>query len=134
MDMAGFSSVKLSAEFVDEARSEARQLHRSVAGQIEYWARLGRAAEAVMPIAKVREALASGTAFDDLSAAAQDTLLYDLAANAGVPTPEELAFFADRREKGLGVGMVDGKLMRALPGGRMEEIVLDKTRKDGSDD
>ncbi|MDB5546063.1 MAG: hypothetical protein JWO64_3212, partial [Hyphomicrobiales bacterium] len=37
-------------------------------------------------------------------------------------------------EKGLGVGMVDGKLMRALPGGRMEEIVLDKTRKDGSDD
>jgi hypothetical protein len=128
MDMAGFSSVKLSAEFVDEARSEARQLHRSVAGQIEYWARLGRAAEAVMPIAKVREALASGVAFDDLSAAAQDTLLYDLAANAGVPTPESEAFFAERREKGLGVGMVDGKLMRALPGGKMEEIKL--SRKD----
>lgn len=126
--MVGFSSVKLSAEFVDEARSEARQLHRSVAGQIEYWARLGRAAEAVMPIAKVREALASGVAFDDLSAAAQDTLLYDLAANAGVPTPESEAFFAERREKGLGVGMVDGKLMRALPGGKMEEIKL--SRKD----
>jgi len=120
--MSGFSSVKLSADFVEEARSEARQLHRSVAGQIEYWARLGRAAEAVMPIAKVREALASGIALDDLPAAAQDTLLYDLAANAGVPTPESEAFFADRRERGLGVGMVDGKLMRALPGGKLEEI------------
>src|SRR3954447_2651333 len=129
--MASFASVKLSAEFVDEARSEARTLHRSVAGQIEYWARLGRAAEAVMPIAKVREALASGVAFDDLSAAAQDTLLYDLAANAGVPTPESEAFFAERREKGLGVGMVDGKLMRALPGGKMEEIQMDK-KGDGS--
>jgi hypothetical protein len=128
MNMAGFSSVKLTADFVDEARSEARQLHRSVAGQIEYWARLGRAAEAVMPIAKVREALASGVKFDDLSAEAKDTLLYDLAANAGVPTPESEAFFAERREKGLGAGMVDGKLMRALPGGKMEEIKL--SRKD----
>ncbi|MDB5644091.1 MAG: hypothetical protein JWN07_3408 [Hyphomicrobiales bacterium] len=126
--MAGFSSVKLSADFVDEARSEARQLHRSVAGQIEYWARLGRAAEAVMPIAKVREALSSGVAFDDLSAEAKDTLLYDLATNAGVPTPESEAFFAERREKGLGVGMANGKLVRALPGGKMEEITL--SRKD----
>ncbi|MDB5543755.1 MAG: ParD-like antitoxin of type bacterial toxin-antitoxin system, partial [Hyphomicrobiales bacterium] len=81
--MAGFSSVKLSAEFVDEARSEARQLHRSVAGQIEYWARLGRAAEAVMPIAKVREALDSGSAYYELKAPAQHTLLYVLAAKAG---------------------------------------------------
>ncbi len=72
--------------------------------------------------------------FDELSVEAQEKLLDDLVANAGVPTPECLAFFAERREKGLGVGMVDGKLMRALSGGRMEEIVLDKTRQGGSDD
>lgn len=124
--MAGFSSVKLSADFVAQARSEARHVQRSVGGQIEYWARLGRAAESAMSYQKVRQALSSGVAFDDLSASEKDTLIDFLVANAGAPTPEEEAFFAERREKGLGVGMVGDKLMRALPGGRMEEIKLDK--------
>jgi hypothetical protein len=129
--MSGFASVKLSAEFVDQARVEAKQLQRSVAGQIEHWARLGRAAESALSYQKVRQALSSGIAFDDLSGPEKDVLLDYVITNAGVPTPEEEAFFAERREKGLGVGMVDGKLMRALPGGKMEEIQMDK-KGDGS--
>lgn len=120
--MSNFASVKLSSAFVEQARTEARHLQRSVAGQIEHWARLGRAAETALSYEKVRQALSSGIAFDDLSGAEKDVMLDYLVANAGVPTPESEAFFAERREKGLGVGMVDGKLMRALPGGRMEEI------------
>ena len=42
---AGFSSVKLPAALVQQAREAARPLRRSVAGQVEYWATLGRIVE-----------------------------------------------------------------------------------------
>lgn len=38
-------SVKLSSEIVDEAKLHARTLHRSVPGQIEHWAKLGKMVE-----------------------------------------------------------------------------------------
>lgn len=40
-----FSSVKLSAQLVDEARREAELCTRSIAVQVEHWAKLGRAVE-----------------------------------------------------------------------------------------
>ncbi|AMM26729.1 TA system antitoxin ParD family protein [Variovorax sp. PAMC 28711] len=40
-----FSSVKLPAALVDQARDAAQPMRRSVASQIEYWATLGRALE-----------------------------------------------------------------------------------------
>lgn len=40
-----FSSVKLPADLVQQARQAAQPLRRSVAGQIEYWATLGRVVE-----------------------------------------------------------------------------------------
>ena len=40
-----FSSVKLPAALVQQARQAAQPLRRSVAGQIEYWATLGRVVE-----------------------------------------------------------------------------------------
>lgn len=42
---SNFSSVKLPAALVQQAREAAQPLRRSVAGQIEYWARLGRLVE-----------------------------------------------------------------------------------------
>ena len=42
---ASFSSVKLPAALVQQARDAAQPLRRSVAGQIEYWATLGRVVE-----------------------------------------------------------------------------------------
>lgn len=44
-DAAAFSSVKLPAALVKEARESALAFRRSTAGQIEYWAILGKAAE-----------------------------------------------------------------------------------------
>ncbi|CAN6484123.1 unnamed protein product [Victoria cruziana] len=41
----GFSSVKLPAALVDQARAAAQPLRRSVAGQVEYWATLGQIVE-----------------------------------------------------------------------------------------
>ena len=41
--------VELSDELVDEARGVAAWDHRSLSGQIEYWAAMGRAVEAHLP-------------------------------------------------------------------------------------
>ena len=41
-----FASVKLPASLVQQAREAALPQRRSVAGQIEYWAKLGRIADA----------------------------------------------------------------------------------------
>ncbi len=38
-------SVKLSDEMVGQAKTMSRALNRSVAGQIEYWAKIGKIAE-----------------------------------------------------------------------------------------
>ena len=44
-DTPPFVSVKLPATLVNHARDAAQAMRRSVAGQIEYWATLGRALE-----------------------------------------------------------------------------------------
>ncbi len=41
----GFASVKLPVALVQQAREASQSLRRSVAGQIEYWATLGRIVE-----------------------------------------------------------------------------------------
>jgi len=41
----GFSSVKLPAALVQQAREAAQPMRRSAAGQIEYWATLGQVIE-----------------------------------------------------------------------------------------
>ncbi|MBA3594846.1 MAG: hypothetical protein H0W47_13775 [Polaromonas sp.] len=42
---SNFASVKLPVDLVEQAREAAQPLRRSVAGQIEYWATLGRVVE-----------------------------------------------------------------------------------------
>ena len=41
--------VKLSGELVEEARDSAKVFHRSLTGQIEHWASLGKAIESQLP-------------------------------------------------------------------------------------
>lgn len=41
--------VKLSGDLVEEARGTAARFHRSLTGQIEHWAAIGRAVEAQLP-------------------------------------------------------------------------------------
>jgi hypothetical protein len=54
-----FSSVKLPASLVQQARDAAQPQRRSVAGQIEYWATLGRIAdETGLTVQEAREAIA----------------------------------------------------------------------------
>lgn len=56
---SAFSSVKLPAGLVQQAREAAQPQRRSVAGQIEYWATLGRIAEETgLTVQEAREAIA----------------------------------------------------------------------------
>ena len=45
MSATAFSSVKLPAHLVEQARQAAQPMRRSVASQIEYWATLGQIVE-----------------------------------------------------------------------------------------
>jgi len=55
---SAFSSVKLPAGLVQQARDAAQPQRRSVAGQIEYWATLGRIAEETgLTVQEAREAI-----------------------------------------------------------------------------
>ena len=67
---AGFSSVKLPAALVQQARDAAQPLRRSVAGQIEYWATLGRVVEHTGLTAQEAR-----TAIEGYEAAARQTFL-----------------------------------------------------------
>jgi len=49
MNVTKAMPVKLSGELVEEARSSAALFHRSLTGQIEHWASIGRAVEAHLP-------------------------------------------------------------------------------------
>ncbi len=56
---SSFSSVKLSSCLRSQARDAASTMRRWVVGQIEYWATLGRIAEASgLTVSEAREAIA----------------------------------------------------------------------------
>ncbi len=81
-----FSTVRLNSELIDAARDEADLLHRSLGGQIEHWARLGRAIEDVgLPLKRVREALDGSLKIEALSRVEQDQLFDLLGGRFGNP-------------------------------------------------
>ena len=57
--MATSTSIRIDQTLYDQARAEAAVEHRTIAGQIEYWAKVGRAAldNPDLPIDFVRDLL-----------------------------------------------------------------------------
>ena len=55
------TSIRIDQTLYDQARSEARAEHRTIAGQIEHWAKVGRAAldNPDLPASFIAESLAS---------------------------------------------------------------------------
>ena len=76
----GFASVKLPAALVNQARDAAQPMRRSVAGQVEYWATLGRIVEQ------------SGLTAQEAQSAIAN---YEAAARRASPTAAEPASQAD---------------------------------------
>jgi hypothetical protein len=59
--MTTSTSIRINQTLYDQARNEAAAEHRSIAGQVEYWARVGRAAldNPDLPVGFIAESLAS---------------------------------------------------------------------------
>lgn len=89
-------------------------MSRSLAGQVRHWVRIGMSVEKsrFFDQARIVEALSGRLSPDMLTAEEQEVYidgLFDAARNG---TDAQDRFFANRRAKGLGVGMHDGKLTR----------------------
>ena len=59
--MSTSTSIRIDQTLYDQARSEAIIEHRTIAGQIEYWAKIGRAAldNPDLPVSFIAESLAA---------------------------------------------------------------------------
>ena len=59
--MTTSTSIRIDQTLYDQARTEAMAEHRTIAGQVEYWAKLGRAAldNPDLPVSFIAESLAS---------------------------------------------------------------------------
>ena len=94
------SAIKLSDGFVGLARGEGKVMGRSIAGQVEHWARLGRAVERApgFDYGRVRSALVAQTSFDDLTGDERAIALAELEDYLeDLPRDRDAAFFAKLR-------------------------------------
>ena len=59
--MTTSTSIRIGQKLYDQARSEALAEHRTIVGQVEYWAAVGRAAldNPDLPVSFIAEALAA---------------------------------------------------------------------------
>ena len=59
--MTASTSIRIDQTLYNQARTEALAEHRTIAGQVEYWAKVGRAAldNPDLPVSFIAESLAS---------------------------------------------------------------------------
>ena len=59
--MSTSTSIRINQDLYEQARQDATAEHRTIAGQIEFWARVGRAAldNPDLPVTFIAESLAS---------------------------------------------------------------------------
>jgi hypothetical protein len=59
--MTTSTSIRIDQNLYEQARSQALAEHRTIAGQVEYWAKIGRAAldNPDLPVSFIAESLAS---------------------------------------------------------------------------
>lgn len=102
---SNFASVKLPASLVQKAREAATPQRRSVAGQIEYWATLGRIAdETGLTVQEAREAIAR----------------YDARQQDGIPMDESLDAIEARFALADGSGRLAQAVRNTVLGNRLQ--------------
>jgi ParD-like antitoxin of type II bacterial toxin-antitoxin system len=97
------TAIKLSDRFVNLARSESRVMGRSIAGQVEHWARLGCAVERArgFDYDRIRAVLSAQASFDELGPDEQAVALAELDAYLEeLPREGDERFFAKLRAAG----------------------------------
>ena len=112
-DMA--QSIKLGDDIMKIIRRESELQSRSLAGQIAHWVRIGRTIEKSgnFDHARISAALAGDIETTELTGEEKDVWLDSFIEKMGQPGSDEEAFFARRRQLGLGVGLdAAGNLVR----------------------
>jgi hypothetical protein len=99
--------IKLGDDIMKIVRRESELQSRSIAGQIAHWVRIGRAIEKSgnFDHARITAALAGDIETTDLTDEEKDVWLDGFVEKMGRPGSDEDAFFARRRQLGLGVGL-----------------------------
>jgi hypothetical protein len=115
--------VRISAGVQAMARAEADIAGRSLAAQVDYWARLGRAVEASPAFSRDRVVAALEGRYDASTLSDEETEAFlELMPNAPL-TPAAQAFYANMREEGGAYGLDEqDRLVRGLPGGGTEIV------------
>jgi hypothetical protein len=125
MAASNFASVKLSHTLVSDARREAQILNRSLGGQIEHWANLGRALEnaAGVSLDRVRQTLEGRLSLETLSVAEQDAVFDRLGQQFDQPPEVVRQQYAALGARPGAVGEDDdGRLVRRRADGGVEPI------------
>ena len=93
---ASQKTVKLDSGLFEDARGKASLLSRSVSGQIEHWARIGRAIEASLDFsyARVCAVLEGRATVESLSDGERATFFDQLGDALANPTQRERDFYA----------------------------------------
>jgi hypothetical protein len=113
-------SIKLADDIMKIVRRESELQSRSVSGQVAHWVRIGRAIEKSgnFDHARITAALAGQIDTTELTSEEKDVWLDSFVEKMGQPRSEEEAWFAQRRQLGLGVGLdTAGNLIREKTAG-----------------
>ena len=113
-------SIKLADDIMTIVRRESELQSRSISGQVAHWVRIGRAIEKSgnFDHARITAALAGEIYTTELTSEENDVWLDRFVEKMGEPGPEEEAWFARRRQLGLGVGLdAAGNLVREKAAG-----------------
>lgn len=119
--MSALTSVKISSVLADAARTVGPNNNRSIGGQVDYWAKLGRAFEASQTgkIAAALEGRLDSSQLSDEEYAIYDAELVRLISDGG---PNSEAFWADVGDRG-GTGLDEtGEIVRGIGGGKSEKF------------
>lgn len=122
---AATRTIRLPAELLEEAEQEAEFFKRSISGQVEHWATLGRAIEGSPGFTLDRTRAALNGQFDADQLSSEERVFFDeaLGQSFATPSPDVEDYFAGMAAKGGGVGYDDeGRLVRGLPDGGSEVI------------
>lgn len=121
--------VKLSGDLVEEARNTAPLFHRSLTGQIEHWAAIGRAVEAQLPgdtLARLLERVGGTMKIEHVADVAQrQQVMMVLAEFLGDPTNDG-TWLREISARGVPLyGTEADKIVRLNPDGTRETVQSD---------
>ena len=119
------NAVRVTTELLSSARKSSRRMGRSVAQQIDYWARLGRAFEAQpqMSLTRIQAVLDGRAHYDGLTGDEQTVVREEMIHRIEQgPRADQPSLYEELRASGLPFTDLDDK-------GKPVQVLADGTRK-----